>query len=562
MFKTKAKIKQEVCDEILAEQKAELEKVVGDNYSVVQLREILNKNDIIEVVDNEGSPYILATPKTARSQPGLSMYDKAALYPDSVHYGAYNEPSHSERANGASVVPLPTSVAAQHVSLSDSRGNRMASDSARSEVDLNEIGSSSPSPWTSFTRREYNPDLLGMQGLRAYDKMRRNDGIVRGTLRSVKTPVLAARWFMEPKDKDKVADVNVANEIWENLTCGMSISWTQILAEAMLMCDFGYYMFEIVWQDTGDLFKLQKLAPRHPMDVKLWTYDREGGVNGAWFFAIDYGEPDVWIPIEKLLVFTFDREAGNMEGISLLRSAYKHWYFKEQLYKIDAIQKERHGIGVPIVILPVGFNDSDKLVAEAIGRNLRTNERAHVTLPPFWEIKFAELSGQPVSAIESINMHDNGIRENILLQFMDGNTNASGDDEKTAMFFKATRFIADIILSTFNLYLIPRYMDANYSRVGKPTLKARRIGESQDWRTLSFAVRNLLGCGAIIADDKLDAWLRDEMDMPEADPDTARPLPSLQPDNGTQDGTTNQKTQPTAGPGNRSGGTDHGGGGN
>jgi hypothetical protein len=71
-------------------------------------------------------------------------------------------------------------------------------------------------------------------------------------------------------------------------------------------------------------------------------------------------------------------------------------------------------------------------------------------------------------------------------------------------------------------------MDMNFSRVGTPRLKARRIGEQADWRTLSFAVRNLIGAGALTADDELERVLREEMDLPEADPATARKVATPQ----------------------------------
>src|SRR5690606_32279780 len=140
-----------------------------------------------------------------------------------------------------------------------------------------EIGSSSPSPWTSFNRQEYNPSLMGIRGLEAYDRMRKSDGTVRGTLRSIKTPALSGRWFVEPAS-DSDLDKEIAKFIWCNLTEYMSISWPQVLTEALLMCDFGYYMFEKVWENRvieGELRTvLAKLGPRHPMDVQEWIFDR------------------------------------------------------------------------------------------------------------------------------------------------------------------------------------------------------------------------------------------------------------------------------------------------
>jgi hypothetical protein len=354
--------------------------------------------------------------------------------------------------------------------------------------------------------------------------MRKSDGTVRGTLRSIKTPALSGRWFVAPATQSE-QDQEIARFIWRNLTEMMSISWTQVLTEALLMCDFGYYMFEKVWTnqevDGETRTILQKLAPRHPMDVKSWEFDAHGGPLRVHMYPnnSDTLDQDVPIDIEKLLVFTFDREAGNIEGISVLRSAYKHWYYLEQLYKIDAIQKERHGIGIPVIKLPMGYTDEDKAAAENLGRNIRTNERAHIVLPPGWDIMMLKLEGQPVNALESVQQHQSAIRENILVNFVV----EGAREEDLVMFYKASRFVADIVRDVVNLYLIPQMVRYNFPGTRRmPTLNVRRIGETADWRTLSFALRNLIGAGALIPDGALEDNLREEMDLPPADPATAR----------------------------------------
>jgi len=54
---------------------------------------------------------------------------------------------------------------------------------------------------------------------------------------------------------------------------------------------------------------------------------------------------EVTIPKEKLMVFVYRREGDNYLGTSLLRQAYKHWFFRDKYYKIDAVAQERLGIG-------------------------------------------------------------------------------------------------------------------------------------------------------------------------------------------------------------------------
>ncbi len=399
------------------------------------------------------------------------------------------------------------------------------------DIPVSDLGKEIGSAGTRWRRtlggEEYNTTLAGQNGLDIYDKMRRGDAAVRTSLRLAKTPVLAARWGVDAADRQDPESVKQAEFIEDALFELMSISWEQILMEAMLMLDFGYYMFEPVftvkmWQGQPRNV-WQKWAPRHPTDVtgNGWEYDDHGGPEGVWMTSFE-GDEEVWLPIEKLIVFTYDREANNMEGISLLRSAYKHWYYKDNLYKIDAIQKERHGIGVPVIKLPPGFTPRDKTLADELGRNLRTNEQAHIVLPPYWELIFAKVEGQPTDPVKSIDHHNVEIAKNVLGQFIDTGASASKEQE-IDLFMKAIRFTADIVRATINKHAIPQLIDFNFSDVTQyPKLRARRIGEANELRTLSFAFRNFVGANTVIPDDPLEEWVRDELDMPMPDKATSR----------------------------------------
>jgi len=384
-----------------------------------------------------------------------------------------------------------------------------------------EMGYSSPSPFTAWTRSERVPELRDQLGIRTYYDMKRADGNVRGALRLLKTPVMAARWFVESAS-DSALDTNIAKFVEDNLFDKLSTPWYRVMEDALLMCEYGYMPLEKVFaQDDDGKIILKKLAPRHPLDIMEWRYDQFGGPNSIVMNPTEAnGFDEIEIPIEKLVVFVLEQEAGDMRGISILRSAYKHYYYKDTLYKIDAIQKERHGIGVPVIKLPLGFSEADKALAEDLGRNLRTNERAHVTLPPNWELEFAKLQGQPVDCLPSINHHNDQIMANILAPFYKDPT---AKEDSMNMFYKSTRYIASTIADTFNRYVIKQLVDFNYNRGKYPILRARRIGENEDLRTWSFAFRNLVGSNAVIPDAPLEAFLRQELDLPKADPTTARP---------------------------------------
>lgn len=416
---------------------------------------------------------------------------------------------------------------------------------------VSEMGYSSPSPFTSWTRIDDNYKLRDHQGIKVYYNMRRQDGVVRGSMRLVKTPVQSAHWYVEPADQT-TTEVNKAKFVQDNLFTRLNVSWSVLLSDILLMLDYGYMAFEKVFRfDTDGRVRLQKLAPRHPLDIEKWNYDRNGGPNGCTMFSNPYEGPmvPVDVPITKLVVFSHEPEAGDISGISILRSAYKHWFYKDTMYKIDAIQKERHGIGIPIIMLPPGFTPADKAMADNLGRNLRTNERAHVVLPPNWTLEFAKLQGQPVDCVRSIEHHDTRIKSNVLGAFLD---DSGASKDATDIFLKSTRYIAEFIADIFNRHVIPQLCDFNFARGGYPMLRARRIGEWEDLRTLSFVLRNLVGADILRPDRPMEEQLRKEMDLPPIDEATARvplqvrPPVAAPPQTGTPD---NNATIPAQVPG-------------
>lgn len=439
------------------------------------------------------------------------------------------EPSH------LTVVPKgarePTFGIHLNEGLEDATGTQLAS-SSQGSPGFGELGTGHTS-FGAMLRQDYNPKLRGVQAYKIYDQMRRGDGQIAMTLRAYKTPVLSARWFMEPyRQADGSVtkkDQKIADFIWDNLTKWMTCSWPQFQIEALSFLDFGWYAFEKVFDIRPDgMIYWRKFAPRHPLDLQYWDYDDNGGPLSGFFYGDTNIGQSVEIPISKLMVFVNDREGGTLDGRSALRPMYKHWYYKENLYKVDAIQKERHGIGIPIIKLPPNYKDVDKTAADNLGRNLRTNEKAHVTLPPFWDVAFAELKGQPVDCMRSISHHDTLIARSVgLLGVSDTPGGANPDPEM--LFVKGTRFVAEIMRDVLNKWAIPELCDINWpNNAGYPELRVRRVGDTTDWRQISFAIRNFVGAGVITPDDKLEEWVRNEMDLPAADPNSARDIATPQ----------------------------------
>ena len=130
------------------------------------------------------------------------------------------------------------------------KGSYQFADASAEAFPLAELGYSSPSPYTSWIREEWNPKLRDKLGISEYYKMKRLDGIIRGSLRTFKTPVLSAHWFMKP-GSDSTRDKNVAKKVQDNLY-NMSSSWSRTLEDILLMCEYGYMVMEKVFQMDPD----------------------------------------------------------------------------------------------------------------------------------------------------------------------------------------------------------------------------------------------------------------------------------------------------------------------
>lgn len=385
---------------------------------------------------------------------------------------------------------------------------------------------------------EYNNQLYPrINALRTYERMKRNDAQVRLSLRVCKFPVLGGDWYVEPAS-DSQDDRDVAEFVDYNLFQFMTTPWQDVLQHTLTMLDYGFSVIEEVfteaaWRPARDnansrnYTMVRKLAPRPAVTIDRFRYDVNGGPRGVDHLKADpdeaYAYTDsepTFIPIDKLVVFTFDKEGGDMLGHSILRTAYQHWYYKNNLYKIDAIAKERHGIGVPEITLPPGYDDDDLKFATQMARNLRTNEQAHIVKPMGWEVGFAKIEGQLPNTLESAEHHDLMIARNVLAQFINGTSSAGTTGSRSNMatsfdlLLKSLRQIGAMVCSGFNQHFIPQLVDYNFKVERYPTLKVRGIGEARDQQMVAAALRNLVSENIISVDDDLETYVRFLFDLP------------------------------------------------
>lgn len=270
---------------------------------------------------------------------------------------------------------------------------------------------------------------------------------------------------------------------------------------------------------------LKKLGARPASTINEIDYDNNGGPTQVIQTAIQQGgnTTDVTMDISKVMIFTFGKVGGDLTGKSILRTAYAHWYYKTHFYKIDAVQKERHGIGVPRGKLGPAATAQDKAALRIMLRNLRTNEESFIIETPNVAVDFVELKGQTVNALESAGHHNLMIMANILAGFLaqgtgPGSSTGGGGRANSAagsdIFMKSLKYVANLIAHHINMYMIPELVVWNFPTTNFPKLKVRNIGETRDLQMLGAALANLFAQGALTADDPTENWIREVFDMP------------------------------------------------
>lgn len=373
-----------------------------------------------------------------------------------------------------------------------------------------------------LSQADYNADLTGWKRIEIFDQMRKGDATVRLGLAAIKQPLLSAGWYVKP-GKEGAEDDPYVTLIDEELFHNPNFTFIQFLRQALLLCDYGSSFFEKVWRKRADgQIGWKKFAPRLPKTI--WRYTLQDGVTPGITQILPTGG-NVEIPQWKLLMFVNEIEGANYEGNSLLRPAYKPWYYKETLYKIDAIASERQGMGVPIIQVPAGADPKDKLKAKEIARNMRVNETAYIDLPIGFSVSYIDTKAKELKNVhEMVLHHDRQILKAFLAHFLDmGTTQSRGtaslSDDQSELFLVSLKYIAALISEQMN-YAIHELIDMNFTGSNKPKpneypeLSVGGIGQV-DYAMLAQSLQQLVSSGVVLPDAQLEKYVRQTMDLPE-----------------------------------------------
>jgi hypothetical protein len=396
-------------------------------------------------------------------------------------------------------------------------------------------------PWSAFSdANETVPELAWPNSIATYSKMR-TDAQIASLLLAFTLPIRRYGWFIDPNGARNEVVEHVADDL--NLPIEgqdpkpssrrrdrFSHDWH--LFHALLNLVYGHMFMEVVYRfdERSNRFHLRKLAPRMPGTISEIEVERDGGLKyirqhpsgssltgsrtGSGLLA---GLQSPEIPVDRLVAYVNEQEAGNWLGASWLRALYRHWIRKDRLLRVDAITGERNGSGVPMAYAPPGASDKQIKELAALASSYRAGEAAGGALPNGADLRFRGVEGTLPDIIEKIRYDDEQMAARFLGIFTKLGTTETGSralgQTLVDFFALAQQAVAKQYTDTTNEHVIEDLVNVNYGiDEAAPLLK---FSAETDKRYAITDLAALVKVGALTPDAELEAYLRAEGDLPE-----------------------------------------------
>ncbi|MBD8019381.1 phage portal protein family protein [Brevibacterium gallinarum] len=402
---------------------------------------------------------------------------------------------------------------------------------------------------------ETTPELKWPLNVAVYDTMRRQDAQVISVLRAVTLPIRRTEWRI---DQNGASD-EVAQFVAENLNLPLAgvartappartrdrFSWQEHLRLALLMLPFGHSFFEQTYRYQGGRYHLRKLGWRPPRTIKHIEVAADGGLVAIEQDGV--GAKRARMGVDRLVAYVNDREGGNWLGASLLRPAYKYWILKDRVLRLQAQTLDRNGMGVPVYKSPEPPErlHGDELEAWQrkeidsglkLARSFRSGNQAGASIANTASVELLGVKGTLPDADKPIRYYDEQIARAVLAHFLNLGTETGSwalGSTFAEFFTLSLQTVANQIADVATQHIVEDLVDINFGpEVPAPRVVFDEIGSRHP--VTAEAIRALIDCGALTADDDLETYIRTVYGLPELDPSTARERTTKETENASQ----------------------------
>lgn len=414
-------------------------------------------------------------------------------------------------------------------------------------ANMRELGSTGLKRTGGVVDEEWLRELQGDRGRRVYREMADMDSVINAMLFALQMLMAQVERIVEPVDANLTDDADAA-EFAQQCLDDMSMSWADTLADILSMMVFGWSYFEIVYkvrsgdnldprrrsQYTDGRIGWRKWSIRGQETLDEWVFDDEGGIQGMWQLDSSTGYTRIFIPIDKALLFRTTNHKNNPEGKSVLRGAYRSWWFKKNIENIEGIGIERDLAGLPVAYVPpeilaASASTDEKAVLTAIKDivvNIRRDEQEGIVFPlaydedghQLYKLELLSTGGQrQFDTDKIITRYDSRIAMTLMADFIllghDGVGSYALGADKSTLFRTALETWLDRIAGVINTHAIPRLLRLNGMR-GRCKLVFGQVG-SIDLTALGTFIQQLAGAGMpLFPDAELENHIRGEANLP------------------------------------------------
>jgi len=420
---------------------------------------------------------------------------------------------------------------------------------------MQDLGVTGLMRFSGIINEEFLLELRGIRGIRVYKEMRDNDPLIGSLLFAIDMLLRSVDWTVEPRDKGNAEDVKAAVFIEECME-DMNAPWMDFITEILSMLVFGWSYFEKVFKirdgDEGKVPSMfndgkigwRKIAIRSQETLERWALDDNGGIQGMHQrggFGIG-SAANVFLPIEKCILFRTRVHKNNPEGRSVLRNAYRPWYFKKNIEQIEGIGIERDLAGLPVVHVPSeiltakgGTEEANMLIElKKMVRNIRRDEQDGVIFPrvydkngnKLFELELLTTGGsRQFDTNKTKQSYSREIALTVLADFILLGHERVGSfalaSSKTKLFAVALGGWLDVIQDTTNRHAVLQLLRIN-NMSGRAKIKHGDI-ETRELAELGTFIKDIVGAGALIPDNALEAKLRETAGLPSMQADAMQP---------------------------------------
>jgi hypothetical protein len=411
---------------------------------------------------------------------------------------------------------------------------------------FNEIGNSGLLRSAGYVYEEFITELRFPRAAKIYKEMSSNDPTIGAILYMAEQLVRKATWRVKAGGTSSV-DL-LAKQFLEDCMEDMSITWNDMISEILSMMVYGFSWNEIVFKKRSGHFGKYKskfhdgkigwarIASRSQESLSEWVFNEETGSIVAMVQQSVSDAQQHVIPIEKSLLFRTKIARDNPEGRSLLRNAYRPWYFKKHIEEIEGIGIERDLAGLPMLEAPEDINIWDEADEEMMKMrstalelvtSIRRDKNEGVLLPAGWKLTLLSTGSKRQFDTNAIlNRYDQRIAITMLADIVMLGADKVGSfalaNVKKSLLATSLETILDSIASVFNRYAIPQLFAFNYGFEGMTALPTLEHGEVEvpELNELAEYIKALTGAGFNLTDDiDLENYLREIASMPKRDPD-------------------------------------------